>query len=438
MFRGIIFPSSSTVSLEILESLNNIKDISVIGINSHDNYETKDLFHISYNDCPLIDEDEIKCIEYLINIAKTHECNFIIPTMDYSHLILSKHVDIFNRNNIKIISSSYQTNKVCVSKKQTYIILNSIVNCPILYNYDEIIINENNYINKKLFLKPDIGYGSRDCCIINNTDELKKKYSNNSLILEYLPNDEYTIDCFTYKTKLVYINIRKRKLYKNGLSVITESIDDKSNLYNTIERFANDINNTIDFIGSWFFQVKFNENNICKLLEVSTRIAGASSINRLNGCNLTLLSIYYHFGRPINIIRNNNYLLVSKIFKNVIKLNKLFTYSNIFIDFDDTIVINNKVNCLAMAFLYRELNDNKDIYLLTRHKNNIQDTLKRYKISSDIFKKIIIITDGTKKSNHVMEHSLFIDDSFKERNDVITNNKNVVCFDVDFFEYIHV
>ena len=72
MFRGIIFPSSSTVSLEILESLNNIKDISVIGINSHDNYETKDLFHISYNDCPLIDEDEIKCIEYLINIAKTH------------------------------------------------------------------------------------------------------------------------------------------------------------------------------------------------------------------------------------------------------------------------------------------------------------------------------------------------------------------------------
>ena len=49
MFTGIIFPSSSTVSLEILDSLNNIKDISVIGINSHDNYESKDLFNISYN-----------------------------------------------------------------------------------------------------------------------------------------------------------------------------------------------------------------------------------------------------------------------------------------------------------------------------------------------------------------------------------------------------
>ena len=53
MFTGIIFPSSSTVSLEILDSLNNIKDISVIGINSHDNYELKDLFNISYNDFEL-------------------------------------------------------------------------------------------------------------------------------------------------------------------------------------------------------------------------------------------------------------------------------------------------------------------------------------------------------------------------------------------------
>ena len=438
MFTGIIFPSSSTVSLEIVESLNNIKDISVIGINSHDNYETKDLFQISYNDCPLIDEEELKCIEYLINIAKTHGCNFIIPTMDYSHLILSKHGDIFNRNNIKIITSSYETNKICVSKKQTYEALNDIVNCPILYSYDEINTNENNYINKKLFLKPDIGYGSRNCYIVNSIGELKKKYDESLIILEYLPNDEYTIDCFTYNKKLAYINIRKRKLYKNGLSVITENIEYKSKLYNTIERFANDINDTIDFIGSWFFQVKFDENNICKLLEVSTRIAGASSINRLNGCNLTLLSIYYQFGHPINIIKNNNYLLVSKIFKNVVNLNKLFTYNNIFIDFDDTIIINNKVNHLAMAFLYRELNNNKDIYLLTRHKNDIGDTLKQYRISTDIFKKIIVITDGTKKSNHVIEYSLFIDDSFKERNDVITNTKNVLCFDVDFFEYIHV
>lgn len=438
MFKGIIFPSSSTVSLEILESLNNIKGVSVIGVNSHDNYETKDLFNVSYNSCPLISENENDCIDYLIRIASNHECNFIIPTMDYSHLILSKHIDKFNKNNIKIISSPYETNKICVSKKQTYTVLKNTVECPTVYSYNEVTMNKSKYSDKKLFLKPDIGYGSKNCSIVNNIDDLKRNYNESLLILEYLPNDEYTIDCFTYNRKLVYINIRKRKLYKNGLSVVTESIDNKSNLYTNIEKFANEINNTIDFFGAWFFQVKFDENNICKLLEVSTRIAGASSINRLNGCNLTLLSIYYHFGLPVHVIKNNNYLLVSKIFKNVVNINKLFIYDNIFIDFDDTIVINNKVNSLAMAFLYRELNNNKNIYLLTRHKNNILDTLKKYKISNDIFKEVIVIIDGSKKSSHVKEYSLFIDDSFKERNDVITNTKHVLCFDVDFFEYIHI
>jgi len=116
MFTGIIFPSSSTVSLEIVESLNNIKDISVIGINSHDNYETKDLFQISYNDCPLIDEDELKCIEYLINIAKIHGCNFIIPTMDYSHLILSNYDDNIR---LKLVENSIYCRKYYYPLKKT-------------------------------------------------------------------------------------------------------------------------------------------------------------------------------------------------------------------------------------------------------------------------------------------------------------------------------
>ena len=106
MLHGIIFPSSSTVTLEILESLNN-KSISTIGVNSYNNYEFKELFTISYNDCPIINENENGTIEYLLNVAKNHNCNFIIPTMDYSHLILSKYIDLFNTHNIKIITSSY-------------------------------------------------------------------------------------------------------------------------------------------------------------------------------------------------------------------------------------------------------------------------------------------------------------------------------------------
>jgi len=434
MFFGIVFPSSSTVTLEILESIKNNKHISIIGVNSHNNYEFKELFAISYNDCPLINEQENETIDYLINIAKIHNCNFIIPTMDYSHLILSKYIELFDSYNIKIITSSYETNNICISKKNTYNILNEIIDCPIIYKINEIDI-----ITDKLFLKPDIGYGSRNCLIINNMEELYRNYNESLLILEYLPNDEYTIDCFTMNKKLLYINIRKRVLYKNGLSVITETVDNNIELYTVIEDFAYKINSKVNFYGAWFFQVKFDKNNKCKLLEISTRIAGASSINRLNGCNLTLLSIYYHFNNQIEIYKNNNYLCVSKILKNVINLEKIFKYDNIYIDFDDTIIINNNVNISAISFLYRCLNNNKNIYLISRHRNNIEESLKTIKLSKDIFTNIIIINDeNKKKSEYILENSIFIDDSFKERNDVIKNVKNVLCFDIDFLEYIFI
>jgi len=433
MFKGIIFPSSSTVSLEIIESLKNNKYIYIIGVNSHDNYEYKELFETSYNNCPIINDEDKLAINYLLEISKNNNINFIIPTMDYSHLILSKYKYLFDQYNIKIITSSYETNKICISKKNTYNILSDIIDCPILYN-----INDINFVTEKIFLKPDIGYGSRNCLIINNIEELKKNYNESLLILEYLPNDEYTIDCFSLNKKLIYINIRKRKLYKNGLSVITETVDINTKLYKDIEDFGENINNRIEFIGAWFFQVKFDKNNNCKLLEISTRIAGASSINRLNGCNLTLLSIYHHFNYPIEIIKNNNYFNVSKIYKNIINLDKLFDYNNIFIDFDDTIKIKDKVNPNAISFLYKCLNNNKDIYLISRHTGNIEETLDNIKLSKNIFKKIIIISDrNTKKSNFILEKSIFIDDSFEERNDVIKNVKDVLCFDIDFFEYIH-
>jgi predicted ATP-grasp superfamily ATP-dependent carboligase len=427
MFKGIVFPCSSTVTLEIVGSLNYHKNISFIGVNSHNNYEFKNLFETTFNDCPDISTNEDETINYLLNICQKYNCNFIIPTMDYSHLILSKYINKFNLVNIKIITSSYDTNLICVSKQTTYKSLNNVIPCPNIYNYNDL-----KEIIEPLFLKPKIGYGSRNCHIINNIDDLHKHYNDELLILEYLPGDEFTIDCFTYNKKLIYFNIRKRVLYKNGLSVITENLLNN----NEIQDIAEKINNTISFVGAWFFQVKYDKNNKIKLLEISTRIAGASSINRLNGSNLTLLSLFNHFNHPIDISPNNFSFCVSKIFRNTIDFNKLDRFINVFIDFDDTIIVNNKVNENAILFLYKSLNKNKNIYLLSRHKFDIYETLIKYKIDKNIFKEIIIINDKSiNKSNYVIQNSIFIDDSFKERNDVIKNINNVLTFDIDCFEF---
>ncbi len=434
MLRGLIFPSASTVSLEIYESLINIKNISIIGVNSHDNYEYKNLFEKTFDNCPNINNNKNLTIEYLLNICLNNKCNFILPTMDYAHLVLSEFKELFNENNIKIISSSHLTNKICVSKEETYNKLKNIISCPTIFD----IKNEINY---PVFLKPKIGYGSRNCYLINNYLDLINYYNDDMLILEYLKDKEYTIDCFSAENKLLYFNIRERVLYKNGLSVITKTIIDNSvennKIYNDIKNMALKINENINFEGAWFFQVKYNNDN-CKLLEISTRIAGASSINRLNNVNLTLLSILYHFSFPINIINNCKEWTVNKIFNNYVSFKHFDNIENVYIDFDDTIIINSKINHKALMFIYLCINHNKNIYLITRHKDDIYLSLKKFKIDVSIFKEIIHIKDSKiKKSNFILDNSLFIDDSFSERKDCF-EKKNILVFDSDLFNYVFI
>lgn len=428
-FKGIIYPSGSTVSLEIIDSLKNNKDFVLIGVNSHNNYEYNKLFDKTYNECPF-DNDEEKCINYLLDICNNENCNFIIPTMDHTHYILTKNLSKFDKNNIKIISSSYAVNEICLSKEKTYLFFKEKIKCPIIYKIDDI--KQENY---PIFLKPKIGYGSKNTFLIKNNEDLMSKYNDDMLILEYLSGKEYTIDCISNNSTLMYFNIRERVLYKNGLSVITSNIivdDDEIN--NNIKEFALNINNSLEFKGAWFFQVKFNNKNELKLLEISTRIAGASSINRLNGVNLILLSIYLHFDIPINILNNNKIWNVSKILTNYVDFNLFKKYNNIYIDFDDTLIINKNVNEKAISFIYKCINRNINLFLITRHKNDIYESLKHYKINIDLFKEIICVKDNLLKSDYIKENSILIDDSFKERIDCV-KRKNTLIFDVDFFNY---
>ena len=86
-----------------------------------------------------------------------------------------------------------------------------------------------------------------------------------------------------------------------------------------------------------------------------------------------------------------------------------------------------------MQFLYQALNQKKQIYLITRNIFPIS-ILEKFKISKDIFNKIILINPEEKKSSYITySDSIFIDDSFKEREDVYTT-KNISVFNLDMIE----
>jgi hypothetical protein len=106
-------------------------------------------------------------------------------------------------------------------------------------------------------------------------------------------------------------------------------------------------------------------------------------------------------------------------------------YNEVFCDFDDCLTLNEKnVNAELVSFLYQCFNENRRLTLLTRHKNGIENSLKKIRLN-EIFDRIIQINHEDKKSAYIdNKNSIFIDDSFSERLDVSKSIK-IPVFSVD-------
>ena len=250
-----------------------------------------------------------------------------------------------------------------------------------------------------MFLKPDKGQGSR------GTFNVDEPY----LLCEYLPGDEFTIDCFSDSdSKMLYAVARLRKVIRNGISETTQIVDNK-----VLNKLSYNINKVLQFIGAWFYQVKIDKHGNFKVLEVAPRIVGGSNINRLNGVNLTALTLYQHLDISIKI---NAQSLVKEIDRISPRYN--LDYTTIFLDYDDTFMF--------VRDTIRNLN--KKVIVLTRSKTKVDAPYEIIYVNDDVLKSEIINEIGS-------SDSIFIDDSFKERQDVMRNCR-IPCFNVEEVKYL--
>jgi len=421
MLNVLIFPSGSGVGKEIYDSLKYVRNINLIGGEGNDNNFTHFLFENSIFGIPMIKDEEYFITE-LNKIIKEHKINYIYPAYDIIHWFLSKNQ---SRIDCKVLVSNFDTCDVCISKTRTYNLLRDVIDVPKFIDEEELEITP-----FPIFIKPDDGCASRDSYKINNIEEYNfyKKRVKNYILLEYLPFDEYTIDCFTNANgKLIFSEGRQRQKTIAGMSVYTKMITDID-----FRPFANKINNTLKFNGAWFFQMKYDQNMKLKLLEVAPRIPGAMSLYRNKGINFPLLTLRQFGGEQIDSVLLNNYQIECyKVYENKYRSN--ISYDYIYIDLDDTIIIKNKVNVIVIQFLYQALNQKKEIFLITRNIFPVSK-LEDYNISIKLFNRIIVVDYNEKKSKYITyKESIFIDDSFKEREDVF-NTCKIPVFNLDMVE----
>lgn len=404
MKNVLVFPAGSEIGLEINNALKYSTHFRVFGLTSvehHCNYV--------FSDCFLMPEFYYHpgFIDKLNELVDRHEIDYIYPADDDVQLFLVRNQSLIHAT---VVSPDLFTTEICRAKSKTYQLFAGEDFIPEYYQtVDEIT-------RYPVFLKPDVGQGSQGVCKANNAEEVQRALRDdpNRIICEYLPGEEYTVDCFTDITgSLVDAQLRNRKRIRMGISVCSENLP----LPEDIRRIAQKINERLHFKGAWFFQIKRDSTGIPRLMEVAPRIAGTMGLTRNKGTNYPLLTLFTFEGNQVGLIRNRYQIQVDRAFISRYKTDIL--YDTVYVDFDDTLVVRGKVNTFLMMFLYQAKNEGHSVILLSRHRKDIDQSLRDYHIDRTLFDQILILKPEEKKSDYVTAaQAVFIDDSFAERLDV--------------------
>jgi hypothetical protein len=421
--RVLVYPCGTEIGLEIYRAAKRSIHFELIGgSSSYDHGRFVYEYHI--DNLPFITDDSTsEEVAKFNEMIKVYNIDFIYPAMDG---VLYKFTEYRELLNCTLIAPNIDTAIITRSKKKTYNFLKESIKVPQIFDFND------SHLKYPLFAKPDVGQGSNNTQLIRNRRDLEYYIRENGtegvLLLEYLPGSEYTIDCFTNdEGELVYAGGRSRKRVKNGISV--NAVEEKNTEF---LRIAEIINSKIQQKGGWFFQLKKDSHGELSLLEVASRIAGTSSFTRNLGVNLPLLTLHLFNGNTIDSVLINNYHMeLDRALYN--KFTNDIKYCHVYLDYDDTLIVNGKVNTQIIAFLYQCINEHIPISLITKHEGNLEEELKLYRLT-DLFDEIIHIKAGEEKYSFIKaKDSIFIDDSYEERLKV-KNNHGINVFDGHMME----
>lgn len=404
MKNVLVFPAGSEIGLEIHNALKYSTHFKIFGLTSADNHS-----EYVFSDCLRISEfyEDPGFLETLNRLIAHYGIDYIYPAGDGVQLYLMQNQ---KRISATIVSAELATTELCRSKRKTYQLFEGESFIPKTYSSPEEVWQY------PIFLKPDVGQGSEGALKVDSRKELDFALWEmpQRIICEYLPGEEYTVDCFTDRGgRLADVKMRNRERVRTGISVHSEflSLDPEA------EHIAQALNSRLKFIGAWFFQVKRDAVGRLKLMEVSPRIAGTMGLTRNTGTNYPLLTLFTFLGQDVSFIRNHYQITVDRAFINRYQTD--IQYSTVYLDFDDTLVVRNRVNTFMMMFLYQAKNAGKRIVLLSRHRKDIEESLRHYRVDRRLFDELHVLKDGERKSDYVTEkQAVFIDDSFGERHEV--------------------
>ena len=263
-------------------------------------------------------------IDSVLSVCQKKNIHVLLPLVSLELLPLSHRIFEFERAGTKVIISSASSLEIANNKSRLYEFLQkkniAVPEFKSVRNVKELSETANflGYPEKTICFKPSISNGSRGFRIINDKiDELDILLNHKPgnvmislenainilsagefpelLVSEYLPGDEYSVDCLAKNGKPVLVVPRSRKRIINGISVEGEFVKNEE-----IIRYCYQIIEELKLHGNIGIQVKQAVNGQFLILEINPRVQGTISAALGAGVNLPVLAIKQEMGMPIS------------------------------------------------------------------------------------------------------------------------------------------
>jgi carbamoyl-phosphate synthase large subunit len=263
-------------------------------------------------------------VEALFNLCKKKNIHIILPLVTKELIPLSQHIKKFEEIGTKVLVSPAASLEIANNKSRLYEFLQwrgiKIPEFRIIETVEQFknAVEELGYPQKAVCFKPSVSNGSRGFRIISEQmNELDLLFNHKPtstylsindavrilssgkfpelLISEYLPGEEYSIDCLANHGESVLIVPRLRKRMINGISVEGEFIKDES-----IIDYCRQIIKELQLHGNIGIQVKKSSSDQFLILEINPRVQGTISAALGAGVNLPALAIKQELALPIS------------------------------------------------------------------------------------------------------------------------------------------
>jgi hypothetical protein len=415
----LVFPCGSENASEIHQALMHSIHVNLFGASSVDDHG-RFLFARYVGDLPRIDAPDFDA--KFASLLAQWGIQLVFATHDSVQHYLSARVAAWN---VALVNGDTNASLTSRQKSLTYGLFSDQPWTPTVYRSVEHVQHW------PVVVKPDMGQGGQGVSLVQTAAQADAASAQLEapLLVEYLPGEEITVDCFTDRNRrIVWVGPRTRERVRAGIAMRCRPLT----LSAEIETIAQLINQRLTLRGPWFFQLKKDHGGAWKLLEISCRVAGAMVTQRARGVNLPLMAVLDFMRRDVMALPLSGVNLVERRITTLAQLDDDF--DTVYVDFDETVIKDGKAIPLTLYFLYRMLDKGKRLVLITRHVGDPLHALVEARIDSKLFDEIIHLDNGEKKSAFIHGRAIFVDNHFPERLDVATTC-GIPVFDVDALEF---